>query len=386
MPWKESDKMSERMAFITRYRAGERITDLCREFEISRPTGYALVKRYEESGVTGLRDRSSRPRVSPSKTPRATANEVIKLRKKYPTWGPRKLKQRLHVLHPEVRWPASSTIGAILSDEGLTKRRARRRRATPSGTPLRQTSEPNELWCMDFKGQFRLGNRSYCYPLTISDHYSRYLTTCEALDCTKTADTELALNATFREFGLPLAIRSDNGSPFASTGRLGLSRLSVWLLRLGIDLERIEPGHPEQNGRHERMHLTLKQDATRPPATHQLKQQEKFDTFRRIYNEERPHEALQMKTPGSVYRPSKRRLPEGLAPLDYPLHDHVSRVARNGVFHFTGVGHVYLGMAFAGQEIGLRELQTGTWLVSFMETDIGYLDVETKQIIDISAT
>jgi putative transposase len=372
MPWKESNKVTERMRFISRYFEGERITDLAREFGISRQTGHALVKRYEEFGAQALRNRSSRPHHSPSRTPRARVEEVLKLKKRHPTWGPKKLKGRLELLQPDIRWPAVSTIGAILADEGLVKRRKRRRRASPSPTRRRDTQGSNELWCIDYKGQFRMGDRRYCYPLTVTDHFSRYILGCEALEDTKRAGAQMALWAAFARYGLPQAIRSDNGAPFASTGRLGLSRLSVQLMRLGIEIERIEPGHPEQNGRHERMHLTLKQDATRPPAANILAQQEKFDVFCKVFNEQRPHEALQMKTPGDVYMPSSRPLPKEPPAVNYPLHDSTCWVSRSGHFWMPGGGTAFLGEAFAQQLIGLRELQSGTWLVSFLDIDIAH--------------
>jgi putative transposase len=383
MPWEESDKVTERMRFVTRHLDGERISDLSREFGISRQTGHALVKRYKLFGPAALKDRSSRPHRSPNRTPAAKAEEILKLRKKHPTWGPKKLKERLERLQPDVRWPACSTIGAILADAGVVRRRKRRRRAFPSRTRRRETTAPNELWCMDYKGHFRLGNGQYCYPLTVTDHYSRFLAGCEALENTRTGCAEMTLWALFAELGVPDAVRSDNGAPFASCGRLGLSRLSVRLMRLGIEVERIEPGHPEQNGRHERMHLTLKQDATRPPAANILAQQEKFDLFRATFNEERPHEALSMRTPADVYLPSTKRLPERMPSLSYPLHDHTCRVYPSGSFRLPAVGLVYLGLAFADQDIGLREIGTKTWLVTFMDLDIGYLDANTKQIIDI---
>lgn len=383
MPWRESDKVTERMRFISRYLEGERIVDLSREFGISRQTGHAVVKRYKLFGPAALADRSSRPWRSPNRTPKAKAERIVELRRKHPTWGPKKLKQRLERLHPDVRWPAPSTIGAILDDAGMVRRRKRRRRASPSPTRRRETTAPNQLWCIDYKGQFKLGNGRYCYPFTVTDHFSRFLAGCEALENTGTSDAQTALWAAFGDYGLPEAIRSDNGSPFASCGRLGLSRLSVALMRLGIDIERIEPGKPEQNGRHERMHLTLKQDATRPAGANVLAQQETFDAFRKTFNDERPHEALGMKTPSDVYRRSERQLPDTIAALEYPLHDLTSRVKKKGSFYMPSLGLVFLGEAFAYQDIGIREVESGTWLVSFMELDIGYLDAETKRIIDL---
>jgi len=236
---------------------------------------------------------------------------------------------------------------------------------------------------MDYKGEFRLGNRTYCYPLTVTDHFSRFLTGCESQENTRTEGAQRSLLDIFADHGLPDAIRSDNGAPFASTGRMGLSRLSVLLMRLGIELERIEPGHPEQNGRHERFHLTLKQDTTSPPAQTILAQQEKFDAFRRIYNHERPHEALAMKTPGDVYKPSQRRLPDELPEVSYPHHDRVTHVLKGGHCYLTNMGQIYLGTAFAHQPIGLRQTNEGPWLVSFMDLDIGYIDLELKKIINL---
>lgn len=386
MPWRESDKVTERMKFMARLSDGERMTDLCKEFGISRQAGYKLRARYERDGACAMRDASRRPRSSPQRTLKTVMSEVLRLRKKRPTWGPKKLKARLHDLHPEGSWPAASTIGAMLKDEGLVKGRSRNRRSKATPTPLRNATAPNELWCMDYKGEFRLGNRQYCYPLTVTDQRSRFLLACEALEGTRTGPTQEAFLEVFREYGLPSAIRSDNGAPFASTGRMGLSKLAVWLMRLGIELERIVPGHPEQNGRHERMHLTLKQDTTRPAGNNFLQQQEKFDVFRQVFNEERPHEALSMKPPSSVYQVSERRLPEELEPLQYPLHDHTRPVAQNGSLHLIGVGHVYIGAALAGENIDLRQLEEGTWLVTFMDLDFGYLDTETRKIIDRPTT
>jgi len=251
------------------------------------------------------------------------------------------------------------------------------------GTARRETVAPNELWCMDYKGEFRLGNQKYCYPLTVTDHFSRLLVGCDALESTCGSEAEVCLWNLFSEYGLPDAVRSDNGSPFASTGRLGFSRLSVWFVRLGIAIERIEPGHPEQNGRHERMHRTLKEDATRPAAKNILGQQEKFDAFRRVFNEERPHEALNMKTPSQIYRPAERKLPAELPDPDYPFHDRTCKVGTSGHFTLPGVGQFFLGQAFALQKIGLRQLGDGTWLTSFVDIDVGYLDVETKRMFDL---
>jgi transposase InsO family protein len=384
MPWKESDTVSERLKFITRLREGERMTDLCREFGISRKTGYKLVERYGSDGAQGLFDRSRRPRTSPQRTPDGVVEQVVRMRQRYPTWGPKKLRYVLQERQPEVRWPAASTIGVILKDAGLVDGRKRRRRAWPTPPSERCLSQaPNELWCFDFKGQFRLGDRRVCYPLTVSDHFSRYLLGCEALDSTRAVPTANALECVFREHGLPARMRSDNGSPFASTGLAGLTKLAVWLLRLEIELERIEPGHPEQNGRHERMHLTLKQETIRPAAHSMLQQQERFDDFRNRFNDERPHEALAMKTPKSVHRCSLRPLPGQLPPLSYPNHDLTKTVSQGGAIRLQGQD-LYLCRALAGQDVGLTQLDTQTWLVSFMQLDLAYLDTQQRAAVPIT--
>jgi putative transposase len=369
--------MSERSKFIRRLLDGEKMTEVCLEFGISRKTGHKIWNRFEAHGFAGLGDASRRPLRSPQRTPRDIVGEIIYLRRRYPTWGPKKLRERFMVLNPGVHAPAASTIGVIIDDAGLVDVRRRRRRFVASPTSLRRTTAPNQLWCIDFKGHFRLGDRRYCYPLTLSDHFSRFLLLCEALENTRGLGARAALEGGFREYGLPDAVRSDTGAPFASTGRLGLTPLSVWLLRLGIELERIEPGHPEQNGRHERMHLTLKQETTRPAAANLLQQQERFDDFSDRYNNERPHEALHMQTPASVHTRSTRSYEpqSALLPIAYPLHDETAKVFSDGSAYVRALERrVYVGTALAGENIGLRELASGTWLVSFLTYALGYLD------------
>jgi transposase InsO family protein len=369
--------------FLSRLLNGERLVDLCREFGISEKTGRKFKKRYERHGVDGLKDLSRRPHRSPRQVRRDMVTEILAIRHRYPNWGPKKLKDRLHELIPGLHWPAASTIGVILKNEGLVKERKRRYRGQAKPTDLRTTLGPNELWCIDFKGHFRLGNKRYCYPLTVTDHFSRFILGCEALESTKGWPAQVELEDIFQEFGLPTAIRSDNGSPFASSGRLGLTPLAVWLMRLGIELERIEPGHPEQNGRHERMHLTLKTECTRPPAGTLLEQQEKFDSFVTQFNNERPHEALEMKRPANVFKPSNRPFPEELQPLDYPLHDLTKVVRHEGHIHVRNDTVVYVSTSLAGERLGLRQLSAETWLVTFMDLDLGYIDTSTKKFIEM---
>jgi len=315
MPWKECSVMDERMQFVARRLAGEPMAELCREFAISRKTGYKIFDRYQDCGVEGLTDRSRRPYRYANQLPFQIENFIVNLRREHPSWGARKIKERMLRRFTDVPIPAKSTIHAVLDRHGLVERRGRVRRRA-QGTALSPGQRPNELWCTDYQGEFRLGNHQYCYPLTVNDHASRYLLICEALSCTKERYAFTVFERLFKERGLPVNIRSDNGVPFASpTGLFHLSRLAVWWLRLGIGIERIQPAHPQQNGRHERMHLTLKKEATKPAAANFLQQQARFDKFIEIFNNERPHEALGMKCPAEVYQPSPRPY-RGLPDID----------------------------------------------------------------------
>ena len=374
--------MNERTKFVHRLEDGERMTDLCREFGISRKTGYKIRKRYEEDGIEALIDRSRRPLSSPNRTPKLIVDLIVELRMLKPTWGPKKLLWLLKKHYPAVPLPAESTIALILKREGLVKSRRRRRRASPTAGPLTQGTAPNDVWAIDFKGQFRLGNGRYCYPLTLTDQYSRYILLCESLGSTKAEPAKVALRHVFREHGLPKVMRSDNGSPFASTGRCGVSRLGIWMMRQGIRLERIQPGHPEQNGRHERMHRTLKQETTRPSRSNSLAQQEAFDAFVYDFNTNRPHEALKMRPPADCYRPSPRKYVSVPEPLTYPVHDIETTVRGSGSAYFSPLKkHLFIGEAFKGQRIGFRELDDHCWAVNFMDLEIGYVDINTQQLL-----
>jgi putative transposase len=269
--------------------------------------------------------------------------------------------------------PAISTVHAVLDRHGLVTRGRRRSAYKAEGTHLSRPNRPNELWCVDYKGEFMLSNRRYCYPLTITDFASRYLLCCDALEATKELHAFSVFERAFMDYGLPQAIRTDNGVPFASrTAFFGLSKLSVWWLRLGITLERIQPGQPQQNGRHERMHLTLKKEATKPPGKNFLQQQARFDRFIAEYNQERPHQALGMRYPAELYLPSARRY-QGLPPLEYPLHDATLTVTQCGRLCFGG-RKVNLSVVFAGQNVGVREVADHVWLVTFMHYDLGFFD------------
>jgi transposase InsO family protein len=370
--------MEERLRFVVRRLEGEPMTALCREFGISRKTGHRLLARWKEHGLEALSDRPRRPGRVANRLPVPVEATIVALRCEKPNWGARKLRELLaRRLGPDIALPARSTIHAVLDRHGLVEHaRARRPRAT--GTPLTAPAAPNELWCCDFKGEFRLGNGRLCYPLTVTDQASRYLLMVEALEGTAEAPVFTAFHRLFEERGLPVAIRSDNGTPFATRGLYGLSRLAVWWLRLGIALERITPGRPQQNGAHERMHLTLKQETTRPAAANSLAQQARFDAFVAEFNAERPHEALAMRTPAELYTASPRPF-AGLPELAYPFHDLDTVVAPNGTIglHRRRVG---ISTVFAGQRLGLREVDTDVWLVSFMHYDLGYIDLEERTL------
>src|SRR6478752_1272318 len=377
MPWKESSVMDERMRFVIRLKDGESMTSLCREFGISRKTGYKILERFEHCGVEGLSDRARRPHRYANQLPAQVEAAIVAAKREKPHWGARKIYELLlRRLPSHVKIPARSTIHAILDRHGLVAK-ASRTRTRAEGTPLSDGLNPNDLWCTDYKGEFQLGNKRYCYPLTVTDYSSRYLLLCEAMDSSREQPAFLAFERLFRERGLPQAIRSDNGLPFASpNGLFNLSKLSVWWLRLGICIERIRPGHPQQNGRHERMHLTLKKEATKPAAANFLQQQARFDKFIEIFNHQRPHEALDMKYPAEIYQPSPRPY-TGLPDIDYPFHDKTIVVTRCGRI-CLGNRKINFSQVFAGLAVGLKEVHDDIWLVSFMDYDLGYFDLETR--------
>jgi len=370
--------MDERLKFIARLLDGEKMAAACRDFGISRKTGYKILTRYNEIGLDGLTDRSRRPYRQANQLPFQIEAQIVRLKQERPSWGAPKIREKLNRLYPDVHTPAISTVHAVLDRHGLVKRRrARRNRAT--GTVLSLPGQPNDLWCADYKGEFMLADRRYCYPLTITDAASRYLFACEALSTTKEAYAFPVFEAVFKQFGLPKAIRTDNGVPFASPNSLfNLSKLSVWWLRLGIEIERIKPGHPQQNGRHERMHLTLKLETTKPAGKNFLQQQAKFDGFIECYNNERPHQALNMRCPAECYVPSTRPY-TGLPELDYPFHDKTVTVTTCGRICFNR-RKINLSTVFAGQSVGIKQVSEEVWLVSFMDYDLGYFDHETCRL------
>jgi putative transposase len=374
MPWGETCPMDERVRFIADWsRVEETMAELCRRYGISRDTGYLWVRRYRREGAAGLVERSRAPLHHPQAVDAAVERAVLTLRAAHPTWGPKKLVAALRRDHPALRSPAASTVGLILKRAGLVVPRRRRAHAPPRTQPLAHATAPNVVWCADFKGDFALGDGRRCYPLTISDAASRFLLRCQALPAIDTARVRPLFAATFREYGLPDVLRTDNGPPFASTGAAGLTPLSVWWVKLGIRPERIDPGKPGQNGRHERLHRTLKAEAVAPPAANLRAPQRACDRFRQEYNAVRPHEALGQATPASHYAAAARSFPDRLPELTYPDADAVRRVRHNGELRWHG-RLIYVSQTLAGEPIGLTQVADGRWHAHFGPLLLGILD------------
>lgn len=379
MPWMECNVMDEKLKFIARLLEGEQMAPLCREFGITRPTGYKIFNRYKSMGEAALVEQKRAPHRYANQLPIEVEALILSLKREFPNWGAPKIREKIIRRFPDVITPAKSTIHAVLDRNGLVNHRTGRKRYKSQGTPLEHVKEPNQLWCADYKGEFMLGNRQYCYPLTITDYASRYLIACDAQTGTNEAFAFESFTNAFKEFGLPDAIRTDNGIPFASGNSFyNLTKLSVWWMRLGIRIERIQPGCPQQNGRHERMHLTLKQETTRPPRANLIAQQETFDDFIKIYNQERPHEGIKNKYPSELYRPSSKEFikPE---PIFYPFHDKTITVSQCGRICDRGL-KVSLSKAFAGVEVGIKEMEDGIWVVSFLDYDLGYFDEKNRKV------
>lgn len=375
MPWKEVRPMDEKILFIADHlREATRFSQLCARYGISRKTGYKWIERYRAAGIEGLEERSRRPHMAPAEIPYAIRQAIIELRRsRRDPLGPKKIQALLSFRFPDQPVPSKSSIYNVLQREGLLEPQRRKRRV--QATPNRPTgaTQPNELWSADFKGQFKLGNGHGCYPLTVMDHASRYLLGCQGLEGPRFIETQTVFERLFREYGLPDRIRTDNGVPFATRATGGLSHLSVWWIKLGILPERIEPGQPQQNGRHERMHRTLKRAVTHPPALDASGQQHLFDQFRRYYNEQRPHEGLEQRCPLSCYHPSSRAYPERLPQLEYPSYYHCQKVSANGLAYWTG-RRIYIGYLLAGEYVGLEEVAEGIWAVYFGPVRLGSFD------------
>ncbi len=382
MPWKGTCAMDEKKAFVIAWRSREfSMSDLCRRFQVSRPTGYALIERAEAEGWQGLLPRSRAPHRHPNATADEQVAALLACKRRHPSWGPVTVRAWLQRTHPEVNWPAASSCGDILKRHHLVLPRPRGRRAVPPHVqPFATAEHPNDVWSADFKGQFWLGDGHRCYPLTLTDNHSRMLLGCQGMYHPTGPATRACFERAFRRYGLPKAIRTDNGSPFASPAIGGLSALSVWCLKLGVMPERIEPGHPEQNGRHERMHRTLKQATASPPRASLSAQQRSFNRFQREYNEERPHRALRGHSPAQLYQPSPRDFPDRLPEPFYPDTFRVRKVRGEG--HMKWQGHeVFVSKLLAGEPVGLMPLEHDRWEVYFAALPLGILDGRTHKII-----
>ena len=365
--------MDERIRFIAGLQSGLGMGEACRSYGISRKTGYKWLERYKVEGPSGLEERSRAPHRMPWAIDDEMAELLVDARGRHPSWGPRKLLAWLERRHRGRLFPAASSVGELLRRRGLVKSRHRRPRAAPNVSRPGRFDEPNETWCADFKGWFRTGDGKRCDPLTISDGHSRFVLGCRIVERPTHEYVQAQFERAFEEHGLPNAIRTDNGPPFASAGTGGLSRLAVWWLRLGITPDRIEPGKPEQNGRHERFHKTLKAETASPPAATARSQQRRFDRFVREYNEERPHEGIENDTPASRYSPSPRLYPRTLPDLEYPAHHLVRSIRIRGNFKWRG--HlVYVSETLVGQRIGLEPIDNDQWLISFATLPLGVLD------------
>lgn len=382
MPWSETKPMDQRTQFIADYlRRTLDMTELCARYGISRKTGYKWIDRYLEHGPAGLEEASRRPDSSPRQTPAEIVDALLEVRRHHPSWGAKKLLVFVGKQHPAWDLPGRSTVCDLLKRHGLIPRQRHRRAVGHPGKPTAPMLAPNDVWCADFKGEFKTGDGVYCYPLTVTDGYSRYLLGCDALSSTQAAEAKPVFMRLFQEFGLPQRIRSDNGVPFATPTLARLSTLSAWWVRLGILPDLIEPGKPQQNGRHERMHRTLKAETTRPPAANRRAQQQKFNRFRAEFNEERPHEALDMATPASVYAPSPRAMPDKLPPLEYPDRFEVRYVSANGGIRWNKAW-VNVSVTCAGEYVGLEEIDDGVWNVYFGPLKLGRLLEKYMRIED----
>ena len=374
MPWLETSPVEQRERFIRDHReALYPMVELCTRYGISRKTGYKWLARFEDAGRQGLADRSRAPHHCPHRISPEVAAVICAARRQHPSWGPAKLLAWLAPRQPALDLPAISTAGDLLARRGLVKKRRRRRHYQHPGVVPPTTTQPNDLWTADFKGHFRTRNGLYCYPLTIADQHTRYLLACHGLLSTKGHGVRPVFEQLFREYGLPRAIRTDNGVPFATCGIHGLSQLNVWWLRLGIQHQRILPASPHQNGAHERMHKTLKGEAIRPPRSTCATQQRAFNAFRHLYNEERPHAALGGRPPAAVYRASPRPYPGALPPVEYPGHFIVKRVTNAGTIRLKK-RLLFIANALKQHPVGLEEVDDGIWSIHFCHVLLGRVD------------
>jgi putative transposase len=382
VPWKETSPMDQKTQFIADYlRETFSVTELCDMYEVSRKTAYKWIDRYLRQGPAGLEDRSRKPRNTPNRIPEHIEAALLQARTRHPSWGAKKLLPHLAKRFPNEQLPVESTVFEILGRHGMLARKRQRRRLGHPGAPSNSMLAPNDVWCADFKGQFKTGDGRYCYPLTVTDGFSRYLLGCQALHSTAVDGAKPAFTRLFKEFGLPKRIRTDNGVPFATNSLARLSSLSAWWVRLGVMPELIEPGKPQQNGRHERMHRTLKAETTRPPAGNLQAQQRKFNRFQSEYNTERPHEALDMQTPQALYNPSPREMPNRLAPLEYPDRFEVRYVSGNGGVRWNG-RWLCVSIVCVGEYVGFEEIDDGLWIVYYGPVKLGRFNERNMRIED----
>ena len=385
MPWRETWPMEQRLEFIREYETELfTMTELAAQYGISRKTAYKWLERYETDGASGLIDHSRRPRVHPTATDPELVEVLLAVRRRHPRWGPKKLLAVARRGDADASWPARATVAALLKRHGLiVPRRRSPRPPAASRVTLTPATRPNEVWTTDFKGEFRTGDGVYCYPLTLRDGFSRFVLRCDGFLSRTTAATRRRFDRAFRDYGLPDRIRSDNGGPFASPGLGGLSQLSVWWIRLGIIPERIALGHPEQNGSHEQFHSVLKAETTRPPAPNGTAQQQRFRRFCRVYNEQRPHEALGDQPPATRYEPSRRALPARLLPIEYPGHLEVRLVAANGDISWAGE-RLFVTTALAGEYVALEEVDDGLWTLHFATVPLARYDERRRRLHPIA--
>lgn len=381
MPWKEICAMDQKTQMIKLWKSDRySITDLSLLHDVSRKTVYKWIKRYQAEGSPGLEERTRAPLHHINATSEQLIELIFAVKKRHPRWGPKKIVASLKEHDGETHYPAISTVSEILKRKGLVTPRIRRRRSTPYTAPFTACNKPNDVWSADFKGQFRMGNGKLCYPLTITDNYSRYLLCCKALEHPSFRETRPCFELVFKEFGLPEAIRTDNGAPFASIGLCSLSKLAVWFMKLGIRLERIAPGHPEQNGRHERMHRTLKATTADPPMRTKTLQQKAFNAFTHEYNCERPHEALEQKPPATVYRKSQWPYPSRLPKIIYHPDAIVRKVNRNGEISCKRK-RIFISKSLIGEYIELKYREEDLWEIKFMHFPLGIVNVATRKVL-----
>ena len=382
MPWSNTTPMDQKTKFIADHLRGTfSISELCTNYRISRKTAYKWIDRYLHDGPAGLEDRSRKPYSAPNATPEHIVEALIEVRGHHPSWGASKLLAFIEKRHRGWELPARSTACEILKRHGLVAKKRSRRKIGHPGAPNAPMLAPNDCWCADFKGQFKTMDGVYCYPLTVTDGFSRYLLACQGLTSTKVEEAKPVFTRIFKEHGLPTRIRTDNGVPFATNTLARLSKLSAWWVRLGVLPDLIEPGKPQQYGRHERMHRTLKAETTRPPSNSRIAQQRRFDRFCDEFNRERPHEALEMQTPASLYAASPRPMPDKLPPIEYPDHFEVRYVSANGGIRWERQW-VNVSTTCAGEYVGLEEIDDGIWNVYFGPLKLGRLLERQMRIED----